>query len=346
MPGIREVAEQARVSTATVSRVLSGSKAVSEQSRTKVLDAANRVGYFAENRVMANIAVAYFGRPCFDSPFDTALWDGLSEAAAETQFNLVAINANRVRREGQSFTDAFRHAGVHAAIVRSVSSMTREANELLGEGFPCVVVADRESEGRVDRVYSDSRPTSVLAIQHLIDLGHTRIALGISDMIDSDHADRHDGYREGLENNGLKYDGRYVLQVPPKLEGGRQLLRHFMSMRKRPTAVFVADPMVAVGLMNEATRLGVDLPEQLSVVGFDDSKLRYMVHPAMSAVCQDAYMLGMQAFRMLLSPGDGPEPRKQVLPTWFDIQRSTGRPPEQPYRLLPDHSRIEDEEQA
>ncbi len=331
------------MSAATVSRVLSNAGGVSVRSRSKVLSAANRLGYFAGSSVEGlNLAVGYFGAVCWNSAFDSELWAGMGASADEANVRLTAINMVRTRHTAGTFTEAFRQIGVRGAIIRSVRWTRHITEELIAEGFPMVLVSDRDAKGSVARVFSDSFPASRAGVQHLLDLGHTRVAVGSSDLDDSDHADRVNAYREAMTHAGLPIDEGHIISVKPSLEGGVHLFRNIMSMSRRPTAVYVTDPIVAVGLINHAHKMGVDVPGQLSVLGFDDAAMREMVFPKMTCVCQDAQRLGVEAFNVmmrLLSQPPGAEPETRVLPTWLEINGTTAPPPSEVLRVMPDGSR-------
>jgi LacI family transcriptional regulator len=139
------------------------------------------------------------------------------------------------------------------------------------------------------------------------------------------------GYRQALIDHGIEFDNRLILRTPASREGGTQLLRRLMTMSERPTAVFLTDPMAAVGLLSEARKTGVNVPEDLSVVGFDDSEIRYSVYPELTAVCQDAETLGREAFnalRSILEREDGagaprPPQIRIALRTWLEVHNST-----------------------
>ncbi|MGI9456017.1 MAG: substrate-binding domain-containing protein, partial [Aeoliella sp.] len=154
--------------------------------------------------------------------------------------------------------------------------------------------------------------------------------------------DRLLAYRNVLEENNL-LDESLICRVPPHRLDGAQLLRNLLGMANRPTALFIADPFIAVGAINEAHKLGVRLPEDLSIVGFDDSDLRNVIYPRMSAVCQDAQMLGRLAFEEVVRLSNQDEcvsPRPTVHSAWLEIGNTTALPPKNPERILPTGARL------
>jgi hypothetical protein len=121
-----------------------------------------------------------------------------------------------------------------------------------------------------------------------------------------------------------------------------------ISQTDPPTAVFITDPLTSAGALNEAHKLGLKVPEEFSILGFDDTESRYMVYPTMTAVCQDARASGRAAYELLLGlcrmprdEWDATEPRCVLGKAWFEVNHTTGRVPKHPSRVLPSGQRIE-----
>jgi DNA-binding LacI/PurR family transcriptional regulator len=225
----------------------------------------------------------------------------------------------------------FVRKGIRGALLRTTAKTRRVCEQIGEEGFPCVVVGDRFENGKVSYIYSDSRESSREAVEHLLALGHTRIAMATNVVDDSDHADRVAGYREAIQSAGSEGDPRLILRVPATPDGGTQLIRRLASLPGgRPTAAYIADPMSAVGAMNEALRTGIRIPQDLSIVGFDDGETRFLTHPRMTAVCQNTSEIGREAFAalhdMIAKPGTF-EPLHSRLSTRLEIHESTGQCP-------------------
>ena len=350
MPTIRKVADEADVSIATVSRVLNNSGTVSENVRQRVLGVAGRLGYSGTRRAMTNfIALAYTGRSSPTSPYDVAALEGMSKAAEEGGFDLAILRLQADRRPGESYAQLLQRKGIRAALLRTTANTRHICVELAEEGFPCIVVGDCfTDEPAVSYICADSRPTSYQAVEHLISLGHRRIAIAISHVPDHDHQDRLLGYEQALKANQIEVDPKLIHRVWAMQPNGAQVLRGLMSLPDRPTAIFIADPLVAVGAINQAHEMGVKIPEDVSIIGFDDADTRNNVFPKMSAVCQDARQLGYDAMTALTRSltDDSSMPIRKGQPTWLELHGTVGRAPTTRVRILPDGSRITDGELA
>ncbi len=347
MSNVRLIAKQAGVSIATVSRVLNNHASVGLEVRTRVLGIANKLGYVSSvgRRATLYIAFAYTGPSSFGSPFDASVFAGLSSAMDESGFDLAVLNLPRDKKPTESYTQLFMRKGVRGVILRTTERTRGVCREISEEDFPAVVVGSHFQDSAVNYVYGDSLPTSKQAIEHLISMGHKRIGITVSLIEDSDHADRLEGYRQALSEHGLDYDPLLVFRVPAQRPDGAQLIRRVMSDPVPPTALFITDPVVVGAAVSQAHRMGLKIPEDLSILGFDDGDDRSDIYPRLSAVCQDSAQLGYQAFTSLVGiiqsePGER-KPVNMAVPTWLEVHDTTGKPPNPPVRFLPDGLRVQ-----
>ena len=345
MTSIRRVAQKAGVSIATVSRVFNGNPAVAPELRDRVLAAVNRCGYSPTvgRRSAASIGLVYTGPFSVGSPYDAACLDGIVTAMLESEFDLKIVHLRRDKSEEDTYSQFFFRKGVRGAILRSTAADRDVARAIAAEGFPAVVLGDHFDEPRLSFAYNESRTASIEGMEHLISLGHKRIAIAANDTDDGDHQDRLEAYRQTLQAHGF-YDQQLEFRVPAHRLDGAQLLRRMMSLVSPPTAIFIADPLTAGGVVNEAHNMGLRIPDELSVLGFDDTDSRYVVYPTMTAVCQDSRELGRLAYEHLVRLGSTePEDREPAVlgKAWLEINHTTGRAPACPIRVLPNGRRLE-----
>lgn len=343
MTTIRRVAQRAGVSIATVSRVVNGSTAVAPELRDRVLEAVSRCGYAPTigRRSAASIALVYTGPFSIGSPYDAACLDGIVTAMLESDFDLKITHLRRDKSPKETYSQYFFRKSIRGAILRSTSADRDVARTIGDEGFPAVVLGDRFEHRRLAFAYNESRSASKEGIEHLLALGHKRIAFAANDIDDGDHLDRLEAYRQTLRNAGF-YDPQLELRVPAHRLDGAQFVRKMMSIGNPPTAVFIADPLTACGAINEAHKLGLRIPEELSILGFDDSDTRFSVVPTMTAICQDSRELGRLAYDLLIQrcEGSGDGPVRGVGKAWLEINHTTARVPATPVRIMPNGERL------
>ncbi len=331
MSSIRAIAQEAGVSITTVSRALNNDAAVNPKTRASVLAIANRKGYVATvgRRVTTNIGLVYTCDQTLAQPFDASIIAGIARGVDECRFDLVILDLLRDKRAKETYTQFFMRKSVRGVIVRT-NSDTRDVCQVIAEeGFPHVIVAERFEDPRVNYIDSESKSETVRAINYLTSLGHRRIAMALHNEPDRDHEDRLEGYREALESAGLPFEEGLVFRQKFTLVGGGTVMNMVASMLNRPTAIYLADPLLAVGAVKKAHDLGLSVPGDISIIGFDDTDVRYSVHPTMTAVCQDAAALGFESAlaltRILKDVSKGPF--RKTIPTFFEVHESTGPPP-------------------
>jgi DNA-binding LacI/PurR family transcriptional regulator len=343
MPSVRKIAKEMQVSVATVSRALNNHPEVNVDTRERILKAANDIGYFGSvgKRVTTNIGLVYTSDARF-CEYDAVLMSGIIRGVGEQRFDVTVVNLERDKAEGETYTQFFMRKGLRGVILRTLARSRHICQKIADEGFPSIVVAERFDEPNVNYLCYDSRADSRRAIEHLISLGHRRIALAVHAIPDSDHTARATGYREALENAGLHFNPELVLAVQADMDGGKSAINRLLSLPEPPTAIYFTDPLACVGAIARVHSLGLHIPNDLSIVGFDDGDMRLRTWPVLTSVCQDAAQLGFEAAlwltRKLNSISN--EPLRKMMSTFFEVHETTGIPPEHPVRVLPNGSRF------
>lgn len=346
MSSVRKIAKRVGVSVATVSRALNNCPEVNPATRAKVLEAANQVSYTPTigKRLTTVIGLVYPGDPVRPGygDFESALLAGILQGVNEQKFDVKLVSLERDKSAKENYTQFFMRKGLRGVIVRSFEATRRVCQEIAAEQFPHIVVADHFDDPTVNYVWCDSRDDSRRAVQHLIHLGHKRIALAVHAVRDTDHRDRAEGYREALLEAGIPLDPSLTVEIVAHFDGGATAISRLLSLPEPPTAVFFTDPIATLGGMRRCQELGVKIPAELSIVGFDDSDIRHHTFPAFTAVCQDARRLGFEAALRLTRSVSGQSgiDLRQTLLTMFEINHTTGQPPALPLRILPDGSRV------
>lgn len=346
MPSIRDVAREANVSIATVSRVINGVESVAPGLRRRVLEAVETCDYSPSvgRRAMQCVALLFPGPLCIGSPYDSACLEGMSDAMREAGYDLTVLDVRRDKSKSESLRQFLTRKGARGAIVRCTAAERPLLLEWAEEGLPLVVLGDHFDCPQLTFVHAASRDATADAIEHLVSLGHQRIAFAACENDDGDHVDRLAAFEGVLDKHGL-LDPTLIRRVPPHRLDGVQLLHNLLGTPNRPTAIYIADPLVAVGAINEAHRLGVKIPEDLSFVGFDDTDTRSTVHPRMSAVCQDSRQLGRIAMESVIARIEGrdlPAASATASEAWLEIGNTTGPPPASAVRILPTGARLPD----
>jgi LacI family transcriptional regulator len=202
---------------------------------------------------------------------------------------------------------------------------------LLQERGTPVVVLDRRVPGaRVDTVRSDSEQGAYQLIQHLLDLGHSHIAVLGGPPAVSTAADRVAGYHRALAERGLDAHTPQVYYDRYTQEGGYQMAQQALAATPRPTALFATNNFIAIGAFRALREVGLSVPDDISLVAFDDLPPAVLIDPFLTVAGQPAYEMGQRAAELLFARLAGeapPEPQEIVLPAQVIIRRSSGPPP-------------------
>ncbi|MCP3934979.1 MAG: LacI family transcriptional regulator [Actinomycetia bacterium] len=297
---MEDVAERAGVSRALVSLVMRDSPKVSEKSREAVLKAAGQIGYRPNlmARSLASQRTMTIGLVLNDlhNPFFAELADGVHNAAVDAGYRVV-INSGFGTAEGESGAAAtfleYRVDGlIMAGPVLSDSQI-----EDIGAETRLVLIAREIPTRTVDMVTNDDAIGAQLAIDHLVSLGHTEIA-HVDGGVGAGAAGRRAGYVQAMKAHGLD---RSVRIVPGDFteSSGAAAIDRLVGHDSPPTAVFVANDLSATGALHRLEQLGLSLPEDISLVGYDNTALAALGHIALTTVNQPRELMGGLAVKML-----------------------------------------------
>lgn len=333
-PNLAEIAKLVGVSTPTVSKVLNERKDVAEQTRAKVWAALEEAGYRspAQRRTTPGPEVVEVVFHSINTSYASSLLNGILEYAASADVEIVVSATRSVPAEGldlgrkaQRMIDE-RRAGM---IVVTSAFSPSHLNAFRRRRIPVVVVdplnpppADVVSVGAAN--FAGGRA----AVDHLLDLGHRRIAyLGGPESAEYNQARLH-GYMSALMARGIEVDPALVVHGKLQADHGIEGLRELTTRTTLPTAIFACNDAIAVGVMREARRVGIRIPEDLSIVGFDGTALAEDSIPALTSVAQPLLEMGRTALRTVLHQAQG-EPldsHRVELATQLVVRESTAAP--------------------
>jgi LacI family transcriptional regulator len=337
---IRELARRSGVSVGTVSRALNGYSDVNPQTRERIMALARSLEYTptAAARMLVtqrSHVIGVFletgeGHPDLQHPFFHEVLVGLKHDLGANGFDLLLFaSENPGNGFGQhSYLKRCRHHNVDGAVLMGVDAEAEETRRLVRSDVACVGV-DVEIRGpRTGYVISDNDAGTRLAMRHLYDLGHRRIAT-ITGLVETrPGAERLRAYRDTLRDLGLGYRDEYVAYGDYYVESGRQAMLRLLETDEPPTAVVAASDLMVLGALRAAAEAGVSVPGDISLVGFDDIQLAGHVNPPLTTIRQDKAGLGAAAGALLRRCVDGedePEP-VATLPVELIVRGSTAPP--------------------
>ena len=302
-PTIVDVAARAGVSKSLVSLVMRGAPNVSDERRRLVLEAAQALGYrpnaIARGLVSRRTHLLGIILSDLHNPFFAEVVDGIEEAAGARGFRTIISTVDRRTEQGERRAlDTLLELRVDALILAS-PMLQAGAIESASRELPVALVARRWQDPTADSVANDDPLGAALVVRHLVGLGHARIA-HVDGGNAAGAADRRAGYEAAMREAGL---GAHVRVVPASYtdDGGRQgVAALFDDAAPPPTALFVANDLAAVGAMDALAERGLRVPEDVSVVGYDNTALAALRHVDLTTVDQPRPDMGRTAVRLVL----------------------------------------------
>jgi DNA-binding LacI/PurR family transcriptional regulator len=326
-PTIRNVAERAGVSKSLVSLVMRGSPHVSDERRKAVLKAARELGYRpnAVARSLVEGRTRLIGALVADlhNPFFAEFLDGLQESLHGEGLRMLVGSGRWDPHFEAEAVEAFLEMRVDGLVLLSVvpDSLSEAAKNV-----PVVVVGERDVEG-VDIVVDDDELGARLAVDHLVELGHRRIA-HIEGSPSTTARYRRSGYESAMWRHGLED----LIVVEPgdfTEEGGYRTARELLSRDPRATAIFAPNDLVATGVLSAADELGLRVPADISIIGYDNTYLAAIRHIALTSVDQPRRDMGRIAAQRLCDRIDEPMrgPRQTLVVPHLVVRATTGAAP-------------------
>ncbi len=330
MPNISDVARRAGVSTATVSRFLRGQRVRAEAA---ILQAVEELGYrpaaaarSLRSGVHYAIAVVV---PDVTNPFFAGLVKGIESVCRGGPYNVFLVNTDESSElEDTVVADIMQR--VDGIILAPATEQDKTPTRIKRAGLP-VVFVDRELPGeRFDSVMVDNPGGARAAADYLVGLGHDRIAVISGPLNTTPGRERHEAFVQAVEDLGGAVAEEYSQIADFRESGGYQAMLRLLALPSPPTAVFCANNLMTVGALKALNSMRVRVPQELSIVGFDDLDLAPLLWPPLTVIDRPTVQQGVLAARLLLArlAGQGsPEPQRVVLSTTLLERASCTTPP-------------------
>src|SRR5829696_774483 len=329
MTTIREVAESAGVSYATVSHVINNTRLVSPETRERVVAAMDALHYrpnaLARSLRQGKTNTIGLVLPDSANPFFAEISRSIEDEAFKKGYSVFLCNTELDTQRELFYVDVLSKKQVDGIIFVAAGDQADSLDFLLRQNMP-VVMIDRDLPNvEVDAVLTDHQLGGFLATHHLIELGHRRIACIAGPSTITPSAERMTGYERALEQAGLSYDEHLIIRGDYHAQSGMEITHSILKLNPRPTAIFALNDLMALGALRAAAEAGYSVPTDLAVVGYDDLELAQFTNPPLTTIAQPKKEIGFQAINLLvdrMSRKNLP-PSRVVLAPELIIRRST-----------------------
>ncbi|MFB1048842.1 LacI family DNA-binding transcriptional regulator [Streptomyces chrestomyceticus] len=324
-----DVARQAGVSVATVSHVLNETRPVRPDTRAAVLKAIDELGYthntLARSLVTARTRSIGLAVSAISNPYFTEILQGVEAGALEAGYSLLIADPHDDPAHEQKVVRLLHERRVDGMIVAPSAEPAGMVEYLTRRKVPAVFL-DRLVGDAYDQVCAENAAPVRQLVEHLADLGHTRIGLvaGLPGL--STTTERVQGYREGLRARGLPFAPELLAGGNSEAEGAQDAIRHLLAAPEPPTAVITANNAMTIGTLRALRDLGLDVPRDIALACFDDFSWADLFAPRLTAISQPSKEIGAAAVRLLLERLEEPDrpPRTLRLPCTYVHRESCG----------------------
>lgn len=338
MPNIKAVAELAGVSASTVSRVINETGYVNEATRKKVLRAVEAVNY-RPNALAKSLKEGRSNTLCLAVPtirnlIFAEVARGVEDVARAGGFTVMLCNVDDNEDAERSVIETMKDRWADGFILCSRCGHGDHLLTLRRQGYP-LVLANRfnaEDVGALDTVSVDNYRSAYEATGYLLSAGYRRIAIANGPEWMYLYRQRLEGYRQALRDRGIEPDPALEMHQQGGVDGFRELVRRVMSLPEPPDAIFADSDPKAFVVLHTLHEMGLSVPEDAGLLGFDDVELSSFMEPPLSTMSQPLYDLGAEAARSVIRQirykeenGRLPPPEQKLLPTRLVVRRSTGR---------------------
>ena len=329
---MKDVAQQAGVSPSTVSHVINDTRFVSQQLRDRVLHAMRELNYqpsaVARSLRTKRTQVVALVIPDITNPYFPEVARGVQDVAEENEYSVILCNTDRVRGRELRFLKALRGQRVDGLILNPSEVTSGDLQDLQDAQIPVVLIGSQIDHPDLDVVMVDNVQGAHDAVSHLIDLGHRRIGLVGGSRAASSGEQRFQGYIRAMADHDIPIDEEIITEGRFTREGGYESMKRLLALQSPPTAVFASSDVMAIGALMAIQEEGLQVPNDVSLVGFDDIAEASTTTPKLTTVSQPKYQTGQVAAQLLFDRVEGASPgerQKIVLSHQLVIRDSTAR---------------------
>ncbi|MBN2472453.1 MAG: LacI family DNA-binding transcriptional regulator [Anaerolineae bacterium] len=333
MATIRDVAQHAGVSIATVSHVINNTRPVSPELRERVQTAMHALGYQRNTvaralRSKQSLAIGVIV-PDSTNPFFTEVTRGIEDISEKNEYSVILCDSRGNLAREAMHTQNLLMKQADGIIYVAAGGGESHIQQVIDQGVPVVLVERDPHDLAVDAVLIDNREGARLAVEHLLALGHQRIACITGPQRRTPRSDRLQGFRDYLHAAGFDPPEGFIREGNFSCDSGYEQGLTLLNAPERPTAIFAFNDLTAMGVLRAAAELGLRVPEDLSVVGFDDIYLMAYSVPPLTTIHLPIHEMGQEAMHMLLDRIDNRDapPSRKTLPIDLITRASTAAAP-------------------
>jgi LacI family transcriptional regulator len=330
---IAEIAKMANVSKATISRVINNKQeGMSKETKAKILKIIDDVGYrpslLARSMVTSETKSIGLIIPDITNPFYPKLVRGVEDYANSKGYTVYLCNADKSVEKEKDYISAFIERRVDGVILASSSAEKDKTHEgFVNHNIPFVLIDDRSVEGlqATPGVFFDYKEGAYMATKHLISNGNRKIVFISGPNLITNSLNRFKGYKKALKEAGIPFDDKLVKYGDYSLKSGYELVEELLNEKINFTAIFAANDLMAIGAMKALKKKSIKIPDDVEVIGFDNTEFSEIIEPALTTIEQPIYEMTLTASKLLIDLITGKKPKKKnfIIPPKLILRETT-----------------------
>ncbi|MFN7252631.1 MAG: LacI family DNA-binding transcriptional regulator [Anaerobacillus sp.] len=332
MATIKDIAKAAGVSVTTVSRALNGYSDVNEKTRERIKQIAQELQYspntLARSLVMnktktIGLLVSGMTRGSIKDNFTYEILCGINDTTSSLDYDLIFFSTNTSKQKEKSYTQLCRERKVDGVIIQGIKTDDPYLREVIDSDIPCVLIDIPIEGASVGYITTDNVLGAKNAVKHLLQLGHKHIGMinGHNQAFVSQQ--RLEGYRLGLIEDNIDFNWNYVVNGAFDEDQAYLVSKKLLQTNPQLTAIFSASDVMALGVLRAAKELNRSIPDDLSLVGYDDIVLASYVSPPLTTIAQDKYLMGQKAAELLVAMLQGGIEERRIVIDTVLVERSS-----------------------
>ncbi|MBM7622545.1 LacI family DNA-binding transcriptional regulator [Sporohalobacter salinus] len=329
---IKDIAKKAGVSIATVSRVLNDKPDVSEDTKKEIQSIINELGYnpsgVARGLVLSQTYTIGLIIPDISNPFFPAVARGVEDEAKKSGYSVIFCNTDNNKKDEKEAIQLMKNKKVDGIILSLSIHNKQELKSLKENGFPVVQIDRKIPDSALAAVTIDNVLSGYRAVEYLVKLGHKSLGHITGDLNTKTAQDRLKGFKQATKELEAVYKNEWILEGDYSKKAGYEGMKTILKQDERPEAVFIANDLMALGAYEAVYNYGLEIPDDISIIGHDDIEVASIVKPELTTIVQPKYQLGVEAAKILIKQIENEDlaDRKEiVLDPELVVRDSTGK---------------------
>lgn len=330
---IKSIAKKAGVSVATVSRVLNHPDAVAPDTKEHILSIMESLDY-KPNWMARGLKLNRTGAIALLIPEITDLSymeiaKGVEDVAHQKNYNIMLCATEDDRNKEKGYIENFIARKVDGIILVSTYLKRNDLAQIKKQNISVVIIGKNEELAGENLVYTDYKAAAAEAARHLIEIGYRKIGMIHGSRPKIENTDKLEGFRNTMEEEGLSCPAERILEAENSIEGGFLAASKLLNLKDRPEAIFITSDLMAIGAMEKFKQSGLNIPQDIAVVGFDNLKISGYLEPKLTTVTKPVYRMGLVAARLLFDimedeNQEDNEPQEILIQSKLKVRKSCG----------------------